>query len=355
MRPSFFSDNEATLSQKAIFNSKEYLDSFNKSFLCYLKKTAEPDSGPFSNISLFLSIVYDNVLAKFFLTMNFIFGVLSSYLPESLIMLLCGSFGFLIWIALFAITAIVSLYYHIINIPQLFRTSSENKWEASENISFLRFIRIILLVFLWWLIPLSSFLITVFVSISGMFSPLFATYRIKNKVKKDNKGAEIFYNFLDFIKDTFVYKKFFFLILATISLFRNGVNYLGSNAIVGILIAVIFAYLMGLYSNEMPESGNDGFSVGITQNIAHAKVKEVNIKNLKEPIQLVEICKPIPTVDEEVENIIKNGKFRNLNNTEQIQTNNDSSDNKNVVGNTQTGGKKRNKSNHTKKYHIRLT
>ena len=37
MRPSFFVDNKDCFSQKAMFNSKEYLDSFNNNFLCYNK------------------------------------------------------------------------------------------------------------------------------------------------------------------------------------------------------------------------------------------------------------------------------------------------------------------------------
>ena len=34
MRPSLFSENKETLSQKVLFNSQEYLDSFSNSFLC---------------------------------------------------------------------------------------------------------------------------------------------------------------------------------------------------------------------------------------------------------------------------------------------------------------------------------
>ena len=67
MRPHFFSDNKNTFSQNAYFNSQDYLDSFKNSFLNSLRKTSEPTSGIFSNISLFFSNVFDNIIAKNFL------------------------------------------------------------------------------------------------------------------------------------------------------------------------------------------------------------------------------------------------------------------------------------------------
>ena len=57
IRPTFWSENKDTFSQKAVFNSQEYLDSFSNSFLCSLKSKADPKSG--SNAALFFSRVYD--------------------------------------------------------------------------------------------------------------------------------------------------------------------------------------------------------------------------------------------------------------------------------------------------------
>ena len=73
MRPSYLSETKDILSQKAIFNSQEYLDSFNKSFLCSLKKNAENPNGGGSNASLYFYYVFDNIVAKNFLVMNTIF------------------------------------------------------------------------------------------------------------------------------------------------------------------------------------------------------------------------------------------------------------------------------------------
>ncbi len=303
MRPSFFSDNKETLSQKAKFNSQEYLDSFNKSFLCSLKKSADPNAGLFANAPLYFSFVYDNLVAKNFLAINTIFFYLS-YLPESIIMLLYGIFGIFLWMGLYFFNVCISIFYHIINIPQLFRTASEQndkKWETMENINFLRFIKLILFFFLW--IPvgaLSAFITPAFFTLYGLIAPLFAKYNIKNG-KPDN-------NVSNFLYDNLVYKKFFFFILATVSLFTNGIKYLGNNAIVGIIVAVIFAYFMGLYTNEMPEPGTDGFTSKIRQHMRQCKVFDRDNDNPK----LVEICEHIPIDDEKIENIIAKGRMRGL-------------------------------------------
>jgi hypothetical protein len=340
MRPSFFSENKETLSQKAIFNSQEYLDSFNKSLLCSLKKSADPNSGLFANGSLYFSFVYENLIAKNFLAINTIFFYLS-YLPESAIMFLYGLFGIFLWLGLYFFNVCISIFYHIINIPQLFRDVVENdktmfggefqgslapdvskpssKWEAGEHISFFRLMKLILFFCIWsWIGAISTFVMPAFFTIYGLISPLFASYKLKQTPGKQDKSFNIF----DFIKDTFAYKKFFFFILATLSLFSNGVKYLGNNAIVGIIFAVIFAYFMGLYTNEMPEYGSDGFSFKITQNIQQAKIVDNMIKN---PI-LVQICQTIPMDDPKMEAIIKNGEYRTLTKPTEVGGNADNQD-----------------------------
>jgi hypothetical protein len=303
MRPSFFSENKETLSQKAIFDSQEYLDSFNKSFLCSLKNSANPNAGLFANAPLYFSFVYDNLVAKNFLAINTIFFYLS-YLPESIIMLLYGIFGIFLWMGLYFFNVCISIFYHIINIPQLFRTASEQndkQWESMENISFLRFMKLIIFFFLWlWVGAISAFVMPAFFTLYGLISPLFASYNIK-KGKSGN-------NVSNFLYENLLYKKFFFFILATISLFTNGIKYLGNNSIVGIIVAVIFAYFMGLYTNEMPEPGTDGFSFKIRQNMKQCKVFD---RNNDEP-KLVEICERIPINDEKLEQLISRGKRRGL-------------------------------------------
>jgi hypothetical protein len=299
MKPLFFSKNDNISLQKSIFNSQEYLDSFNKNFLCYLKKSADPKSGLLANPSLYFSIVYDNLVAKNFLAINTIFYYLSN-LPESAIMLLYGIFGIFIWIPLFFFNFCISIFYHIINIPQLFRDIDDttNKWESVEQISFFHFTKMLLFFFIW--IPIgifSSFNTPVFFTIYGLIAPLFAKYKIKN-----TNNNNIDYNVFNFLQDTFVYKKFFLFILITLSLFSNGIKYLGTNSIIGIIIAVMFAYFMGLYTNPRPD-GNGFISVKNINEITQANVSSSN-KNL------VEICKSIPINDNKLDKIRNEGAFR---------------------------------------------
>lgn len=290
MRKSFFSENIDTVSQKAIFNSQEYLDSFRNNFLCSLKKNAQPNGGLFSNAPLYFSNVYDNIVATNFLMINTVFFYLS-YLPESIIMLVYGILGIFFWFGLYFMNLFISVFYHFINIPQLFRSGKNDgdQWEDKENISFFRISKLLLFWFVW--IPiglLSTFIVPIFFTLYGLISPLFATYTIG----KTNKYNGVF----DFIKDTFAYKKFFFLILATISLFSNGNKYLGSSALIGIIIAVALAYFIGLYSNNIPEPGIDNFTAKIRLTMKRASVDDIDIASPK----LVEICKSKHIADKNV-------------------------------------------------------
>lgn len=356
MRPSFFSENKDTLSQKAIFNSQEYLDSFNKSFLCSLKKNAEdPNGGLSANASLFFSSVYDNIIAKNFLAINTIFFYLS-YLPESIIMIIYGFFGIFLWSALYFFNLCISIFYHIVSIPELFRNPSTQKpqrWESDENIGFFNFNpKLLFFCFIWWWVGLiSAFLSPVFFTFYGLISPLYTTYEVKQINRK--------FNIIDFIKNTFAYKKLFFFVLATISLFSNGIIYLGANSIVGIILAIGFAYFMGLYSNEMPVSGEDGFSLKIRQLMKQATVADIDINNLKK----VQICQSIPIDDEKIQKIIDSGTYREVTKPKKVggdiddDINNDINNdiNPNTTTSTpptsaiQKGGKKRTK------YNIRWT
>jgi hypothetical protein len=219
-------------------------------------------------------------------------------------MLFYAIFGIFIWFGLYFFNLCISIFYHFVSIPQLFRTTTEtegnqSKWETNENISFLRFTKLILFFFIWCPVGLlSTFMSPFFFTAYGLIAPLFATYSIK----QTNKPS---CNLFDFIKDTFVYKKGFFFILATISLISNGIKYLGNNAIIGIAIAIAFSYFMGLYSNEMPTSGTDGFTAKIRDGIKQAEIKS-------QTTQLVEICQPIPAEDNKMDRIIQKGTFRKL-------------------------------------------
>lgn len=342
---SFFSENKEILSQKVEFYSQEYLDSFNKSFLCYLKKYADPNYTLFPNAYLYFSFVYDNIVAKNFFAINTIFFYLS-YLPESAIMFLYGLFGIFIWIGLYIFNCCISIFYHIINIPQLFRIVSEHdntKWETTEDISFLRFMKFILFFFLWIPLGMLSVIVTPIVfTFYGLIAPLFASY----KFKQTNNRL----NVINFINDTFIYKKLFFFILATLSLFSNGITYLGNNFIVGIIVAVIVAYFMGLYTNEIPDIGVNGFNVTNKHNITQSNVNPINYND---PM-LVEICQQIPINDSKMDKITKGVKPRTL--ISPTEFGGDSINNTGTgpeKGQYYLGGKKQKHQTQYKKYNIK--
>ena len=281
IKPSFFSGNNDTLSQKAIFKSQKYLDSFDSGFLCFFKKNAKtPNEGLFANASLFFSSVYNNIVAKNFMVINTIFYYLS-YLPESVIMLIYGFFGIFLWIILYYFNICISIFYHIISIPELFRNASyefPEKWQSTDKISFFS-LKLVLFCFIWWWIGLISIFITpAFFTNYAFLSPLFAKYKVTNLNSEKDKEMSI----IDFIKNTFAYKQYFFIILATISLFFNGIIYLGFNSIIGIALAVVFAYFMGIYTNEIPTSA-DGFSNTLNKINPIMKVSE-------QKDNLVDIC-----------------------------------------------------------------
>jgi hypothetical protein len=314
IRQGIFADNKNSISQKAIFNSKEYLDSFNGSFLCTLKKYAKPE-GLFSNGPLFFSKVYDSIISANFYAINSIFFKLN-YLPEPVIMILYGLFGILIFMVMYFFNYCLTVFYYFVHIQELFRNESEEKgkqgfWEETKNISF--FSTKLLLFFFWAIICFILLLIMPMITtIYALLSPLYATY----KIQSSNETKNVW----NFIIDNFVYKKILFFMLCTASLVSNGVNYLGYAYLIGIAVAILFAYYTGLYNLDIPEVNTNGFTANIANKIKQASVmKEMSVKPNN-------MCPKIP--------IIQSTEAQ--------------------PGEVQTGGGKNKKTHSTKKYNIRL-
>ena len=314
IRQGIFSDNKNIISQKAIFNSKEYLDSFNGSFLCTLKKYAKPE-GLFSNGPLFFSKVYDSIISANFYAINSIFFKLN-YLPEPVIMILYGLFGIIIFMVMYFFNYCLTVFYYFVHIQELFRNESEEKgkqgfWEETKNISF--FSTKLLLFFFWAIICFILLLIMPMITtIYALLSPLYATY----KIQSSNETKNVW----NFIIDNFVYKKILFFMLCTASLVSNGVNYLGYSYLIGIAVAILFAYYTGLYNLDIPEVNTNGFTANIANKIKQASVmKEMSVKPNN-------MCPKIPIIQS----------------TEAPS------------GEAQTGGGKNKKTHSTKKYNIRL-
>lgn len=214
MRPNFFSPPEKTTSQTAIFNSEEYLDSFVSSFICSLKKSADPSGGFLSSYALYFSKVYDNIVAKNFLFINFVFGGLGQFLPESIIMLVYAFLGPIIWIVLFLFSNGLSILYHIIKVGELFRgkvtIEDDVVWSKLDLFSLNGFFQFLFFMILGFAICLiSTFVTPIIFTLYALISPLTAKYKLvdttdNDKTVLENQGV------MNFITSTFVYKKFFF-------------------------------------------------------------------------------------------------------------------------------------------------
>ena len=162
---------------------------------------------------------------------------------------------------------------------------------------------------------------------------------------------------------------------------------MGNYSLIGLLIAILFAYYMGLYTNDIPDVGVDGFTSKIRENIKYAKVDPLSEKNI------VKICQSIPITNTKIKDIIKNNRFRPLTKPKNIGGSDDILEDSTVtpavtpavtpvvtpavtpavtpvvtpvvtpavtpvvtpaVTPAQTGGKKNNSLKPTKKYNIRL-
>ena len=256
MRPYLWSTNEETFTQKVKFDADDYLNTFKDGFLCYLKTNGKPNSGTFSNIFLFLSKVCNSIVVSNFTIINTMFYYFS-FLPESIFMLLYGVFGMFIWIVLYFINIFISVVFHGANLFEFFRQPKEdndNEWEESTETSIFRIKKLLLMMIYIPFAILSVFVCSILFTIYGLITPLYAKYNINASTEKSDIRT--------FIKDTFIYKKFFFMILASVSLIGNGTKYLGNGALMGIAIAILFAYAMGLYKNEIQT--NNGFTQKIT-------------------------------------------------------------------------------------------
>jgi hypothetical protein len=247
------------VSQKAYFNEAQFLDNFKNTLtgnvLGSLKSKSNPSSGFFSNGGLYFSSIYDSMMSKNFGFINSLFLYLS-YLPETAIMLLYGFFGMFIWVGLYIFNFFTSIMYHISYILQFFRTSLPNdatKWEASSDVSLVGFNKIgkwCLFFMLWWWVALISIFITPLItSLLTLISPLQTNYKLDRDSKK-------YLGIFDFIKDTIVYKKSFIVILSTVSLLYNATKYLGVQSLIGVIVAIMIAYFMGLYSQHIPDVNN---------------------------------------------------------------------------------------------------
>lgn len=283
-----------TFSQKARFQSKEFLDSFQGNWMCTLKKYATPEQGVLGNTALYMSTLTDHLVAFNSWLVTGVFEQLS-VLPESWIMLVYGLFGILVWIGMYVMNVAVSLFYHVSCIPCLFQYGDEtNHWDGVGLFSVVKW----LMFFIVW-IPMgvcSAISMPFIMTVYALVLPLFATYKTATDAIPSG--------FATFLQDTVMYKKGFLFIMATLSLAYNSVTQLGTMSLIGVSIAVLVAYVMGMYGHD--DIDMTQFSAGLRSTIGKASVEPIQSNSPK----LVEICKQVPMKKTDAR--IKNGRRREL-------------------------------------------
>lgn len=289
-------------SQKGQFSAAHYNLGYKDSFLCSLKAGAKPENGIMGTASLFFYHVFSQLTAKNATIQQSVFGTLSQ-LPEWAVMVVYGMFGWMFWIGLYFANFGMNLFYMLIHIPQLFRVAAEKNekvWQPDDAISF-RFVSFLLLCFLWFPIGVASaFMTPIWFSMYALMLPLSAKY-VYSYIT--GKGGEVpvsvsapstdatetmeggsgagsgtgageyvgkkdtmsLHGVMDFLKDTFVYKKQLFIVLASVSLVYNAFSILDTPSAMGTCVAVLAMYLLGAYRSPWGgESGElpNGFSKG---------------------------------------------------------------------------------------------
>ena len=151
--------------------------------------------------------------------------------------------------------------YHVIKVGELFRgkTGGEKEvvWSNFDLFSMNGFFQFLFFIILGFAICLiSTFVTPIIFTLYALIAPLTAKYKLidtsdNDKTISENQGVT------NFITSTFVYKKFFFFVLASLSLITNGNTYLGSSYLVGIVIAIIILYFIGFYKNPIPRHEDD--------------------------------------------------------------------------------------------------
>lgn len=270
----FWDEPVQTYSQKALFDYKEFIDSFEGSWITKLKEYSKPGT-ILSNFTLFMSQVLMSMTAKSFDIITNIFQLLN-YFPEWLAMLVSLFLGIFICLFIYGYNFVVGIFYHILNLKQYFKEVSENNpeiWESDKSTSFLRIVKIILFCFIWWWVSLISIFITpLFVTLYTLIKPLTAKYKL-------DKGTSD-YSFWDFLKDNIIYKKSFLLTLATLGLINSTNSYLGGSYMFGLLIGIIIvAYLFGLYNPSIPsDDKTQTFGLKLKMDTKQSGGKKYNVR-----------------------------------------------------------------------------
>ena len=253
--------------QEATFETQEFLDSFNGTFIQEFRDSANiKGTGPAaaSGLDKYCSIVLNNVAARGFKWYDTF--SLSDKLNDSFKIFIYGLIGLILFPLIWVLNGMCSFYYLIKaawkqenpdNLNDggadniIFSTKSLGENESGWSLKYWpkRIGNGFIWMLFWFLIfPILSFFVC---PLYATFMPFFkllwsGSYSLKvdNKFYDSSERSDT-KSFWDFIKDTFAYKRTFLLFLSILNLFTCANTYLGEMYFGAVALAVILAIVFG--------------------------------------------------------------------------------------------------------------
>ena len=261
--------------QEATFETQEFLDSFNGTFIQEFRDSANiKGTGPAaaSGLDKYCSIVLNNVAARGFKWYDTF--SLSDKLNDSFKIFIYGLIGLILFPLIWVLNGMCSFYYLIKaawkqenpdNLNDggadniIFSTKSLNQDESGWSLKYWpKRIGNGFIWFIYWFLifPILTFFVC---PLYATFMPFFkllwsGSYSLKvdNKFYDSSEQSDT-KSFWDFIKDTFAYKRTFLLFLSILNLFTCANTYLGEMYFGAVGLAVVLAIVFGdIFVNTAP-------------------------------------------------------------------------------------------------------
>jgi len=237
-------------STKIDFDTSNILKDYDNGLIGLMNKWKyEPKKANF--FGLYIRDVIFNIIATNNSIIDKIYNLFNENMSESVILLLYPIFFFVFSILMVFVNMALTFFYQIKCVGDFFlnKNVKGNKVEWTEPFTYLQPFRLICLgVYAFFLFFLMVFLLPLFFILPyTIFSPL----TISAKIQNTNES----YNFMNFIKDVFLYKSQLFMILLTYGLFTTSLKTLGSNALIGCIIGVLVVFFsFHLYNQYIPSN-----------------------------------------------------------------------------------------------------
>jgi len=257
-------------STKIDFDTSNILKDYDNGLIGLMNKWKyEPKKANF--FGLYIRDVIFNIIATNNSIIDKIYNLFNENMSESVILLLYPIFFFVFSILMVFVNMALTFFYQIKCVGDFFlnKNVKGNKVEWTEPFTYLQPFRLICLgVYAFFLFFLMVFLLPLFFILPyTIFSPL----TISAKIQNTNES----YNFMNFIKDVFLYKSQLFMILLTYGLFTTSLKTLGSNALIGCIIGVLVVFFsFHLYNQYIPS--NDA---NVTPGLVSTKTEKYNSKS----------------------------------------------------------------------------